>query len=111
MLFYMEEKELLKILKENVNINDLHFVSSLAVSKEINIGLTIPVVKKIAKDLKEEDLLDISMGKYIEVDQLLGYWNFLRKVNDKEKMGFFVKLFKKTDTWMVVNKVVMGFYF
>lgn len=108
MLSYMEEKELLKVLKENINITDLHFVTSLAVSKEKNIGLTIPAVKKIAKDLREENLLNISMGKYIEVDQLLGYWNFLRKVNDNEKMDFLVKLFKKTDTWMVVDTVVMA---
>ena len=105
----MNYEEVLNYFNNNKDSDFAKFQARLIPTKSTIIGVKVPVIKKYAKTIPNNDLTLINslpMGKYFEVDMLKGLLISNLKTNIDEVINQLISFSQYIDNWAVCDSVV-----
>lgn len=82
------------------------FSKSLANTPLIVIGVRIPKIKELAKELKKENLNRFVFAQYLEADIFYGLWVNQQKISDLEKLIKLEEALSKASSWPITDTII-----
>lgn len=82
------------------------FSKSLVNTPLIVIGVRIPKIKELAKELKKEDLNGFAFAQYLEADIFYGLWINQQKMSDLEKLIKLEGVLSKASSWSITDTII-----
>jgi 3-methyladenine DNA glycosylase AlkD len=108
----MNYKELVKYLFDNRDEKYGEFTKKISNSDYKTIGIRLPMLRKIIKDLTSDSELkleEFEVGKYQEIDIIYFVVNVNRLKDNKDKLAFLEREVHKARSWAVTDSIAVYF--
>jgi 3-methyladenine DNA glycosylase AlkD len=102
----MQYNELVKKLYELSDKKYQEFSKSLVNTPLIVIGVRIPKIKELSKELKSEVIKNFVFKEYLETDIFYGLWVNQQKIEESKKFEMLEEVLSKASSWSITDTII-----